>query len=79
MAGLDGSAGGREKPTTSPASASAAKASSDTDHAGEVGNIVALCDIDDNSSASKAEKFPEAKKYNDFRKMLDEMGKRSTP
>jgi predicted dehydrogenase len=51
------------------------KGSSDTDHVGGLGNIVALCDIDDARLDEKAKKFPKAKKYNDFRKMLDEMGK----
>jgi predicted dehydrogenase len=51
------------------------KGGSDTDQAGNHGNIVALCDIDDNYLAKKAEKYPKAKKYNDFRKMLDEIGK----
>ncbi len=35
-------------------------------------NIVALCDIDDNNLASAAKQFPEAKTYNDFRKMLEQ-------
>lgn len=51
------------------------KGSSDTDHVGQLGNIVALCDVDDNSLAKKAEKFPKAKQYHDFRQMLEEMGK----
>jgi predicted dehydrogenase len=51
------------------------KGDSDTDQAGECGNIVALCDIDDHHLEAKAQKFPNAKKYNDFRKMLEEMGK----
>ena len=50
------------------------KGSSDTDHVGDLGEIVALCDVDDNSLAAKAKKFPNAKKYNDFRKMFAEMG-----
>jgi predicted dehydrogenase len=50
------------------------KGSSDTDDAARVGNVVALCDIDDNFLENKAKKFPNAKKYNDFRKMFDEMG-----
>jgi predicted dehydrogenase len=33
-------------------------------------NIVALCDIDDNFLAAAREKFPGAKTYNDFRKLL---------
>lgn len=51
------------------------KGQSDITQAGQVGNVVALCDIDDNTLAKMAEKFPNAKKYNDFRKMFDEMGK----
>jgi predicted dehydrogenase len=50
------------------------KGSSDTDQAGQFGDVVALCDIDDERLAAKAEKFPDAKKYNDYRKMLDEIG-----
>lgn len=34
-------------------------------------NIVALCDIDDHFLAAAKEKFPRAKTYNDFRRMLD--------
>jgi predicted dehydrogenase len=51
------------------------KGSSDADHVGSLGNVVALCDIDDTFLDRKAEQFPKAKKYHDFRKMLDEMGK----
>jgi predicted dehydrogenase len=51
------------------------KGSSDTDQAGSQGNLVALCDIDDKTLDNKASKFKNAKKYNDFRKMFDEMGK----
>jgi predicted dehydrogenase len=51
------------------------KGSSDTSHAGEYGNVVALCDIDDHTLARKANDFDTAKKYNDFRKMLEEMDK----
>ena len=51
------------------------KGSSDTDQAGNHGNIVALCDIDDNTLKGKGEKYPKAKKYNDYRKMFDEMAK----
>ncbi len=51
------------------------KGSSDIDQAGRVGNVVAICDIDDRFLEKKAARFPQAKKYNDFRKMLDEMGK----
>ena len=34
-------------------------------------NIVALCDVDDALLAAAAQKFPQAKTYNDFRQMLD--------
>jgi len=34
-------------------------------------NIVALCDVDDTLLRAAAEKFPQAKTYNDFRRMLD--------
>ncbi len=36
------------------------------------GNIVALCDVDDRNLGKAAEKHPDALKYNDFRKLLDE-------
>jgi predicted dehydrogenase len=51
------------------------KGDSDTRQAGKVGNVVALCDIDDNTLNTQAKNFPQAKKYNDFRKMLEEMDK----
>src|SRR5690242_7366196 len=35
-------------------------------------NIVALCDIDDAFLAATKEKFPRAKTYNDFRKLLEQ-------
>lgn len=38
-------------------------------------NIVALCDVDDERAADSFKRHPKAKKYRDFRKMLDEMGK----
>ncbi len=37
-------------------------------------NIVALCDVDDRRAADTFNKHPQAKRYKDFRKMLDEMG-----
>jgi predicted dehydrogenase len=51
------------------------KGQSDTEQAGKLGNIVALCDIDDHTLDGMAQNFPSAKKYNDFRTMLQEMGK----
>jgi len=38
-------------------------------------NVVALCDVDWNLGKKCFDKFPDAKKYKDFRKMFDEMGK----
>jgi len=37
-------------------------------------NIVALCDIDDRFLAAAKQRFPGAKTYNDFRKMLEQDG-----
>lgn len=51
------------------------KGGSDIDQAGQFGDVVAICDVDDNTLGKKGEKFTKAKKYNDFRKMLEEMGK----
>ena len=39
------------------------------------GNIVALCDVDAGNLDHKAQQFPNAKKYNDYRKLLEEMDK----
>ena len=50
------------------------KGDSDSDQAGHHGKIVAICDIDDNTLANKASKFPEAQKFNDYREMLDKLG-----
>ncbi|MCF7708349.1 MAG: Gfo/Idh/MocA family oxidoreductase [Verrucomicrobia bacterium] len=46
------------------------KGSSDTDSVSSE-NIVALCDVDENQAAGTFKKHPKAKKYKDFRKMLD--------
>ncbi len=35
-------------------------------------NIVALCDVDDKSAAGSYQRYPNAKRYRDFRKMLDQ-------
>jgi predicted dehydrogenase len=50
------------------------KGSSDTEDAGKHGQVVALCDVDDNKLGAMAVKFPKAKHYKDFRKMLEEIG-----
>ncbi len=39
------------------------------------GNIVAICDVDQTRLDSKGKSFPNAKKYGDYRKMFDEIGK----
>jgi predicted dehydrogenase len=51
------------------------KGDSDSSQAGHHGDVVAICDIDDGPLGKKAAQFPKAKKYNDYRKMFDEMGK----
>ncbi len=38
-------------------------------------NIVALCDVDDKRAAGAYKKYPDAKRFHDFRKMLDKMHK----
>lgn len=37
-------------------------------------NIVALCDVDENYAAKEFAKYPEARRFKDFRVMLDQMG-----
>jgi predicted dehydrogenase len=51
------------------------KGDSDSDQAGSLGNLVAICDIDDKPLNEKAKKFPKAKKFHDYRKMLEKMDK----
>jgi predicted dehydrogenase len=36
-------------------------------------NVVAVCDVDDRRAAGSFQRFPKAKRYRDFRKMLEEM------
>jgi predicted dehydrogenase len=49
--------------------------------AGDIGavapgnNIVALCDVDDRQAAGTQKKFPQAKRFKDFRRMFDAMEK----
>ena len=52
------------------------KGGSDSQDAAREGDMVAICDVDDNTlnGALRKKGFEKAKKYNDFRKMLDEMG-----
>jgi predicted dehydrogenase len=51
------------------------KGASDSADAGRSGKVVAICDIDETSLDKAADRFEDAKKYFDFRKMLDEMHK----
>jgi predicted dehydrogenase len=54
----------------------AGKGGSDSEDAGRAGDMVAICDVDDRSLNNAGDRrFPKAKRFNDFRKMLDEMGK----
>ena len=38
-------------------------------------NIVALCDVDEERASKTSAKFPRARKFRDFRRMLDEIGR----
>ena len=49
------------------------KGSGDTDQVGALGDVIALCDIDSKRLGTKAEKFPDAKTFSDFRKLLEEL------
>jgi predicted dehydrogenase len=62
------------------------KGDSDSEHAAQLANIVAICDVDAKRLASKAGQqvkngatsdrpFEKAKQYSDFRKLFDELGK----
>jgi predicted dehydrogenase len=51
------------------------KGDSDIDQAGNLGEVVAICDIDDAIIAPKLNKWPSAKVYHDYRRLFDEMGK----
>jgi predicted dehydrogenase len=51
------------------------KGGSDSRDAAGHGNIVAICDVDERTLDGAAKRYPKAKKYVDFRKMFDEMGK----
>ena len=50
------------------------KGSSDVDQAGNVGRVAAICDTDENIMANKAEKFPDAEQFTDYRELIDKMG-----
>lgn len=48
------------------------KGQSDTDHCSDE-NIVALCDVDADRSAPQRQKYPNARFYQDYRRLFDEM------
>lgn len=50
------------------------KGQSDSADAGRHGKMVAICDVDERTLEGAARRFPDAEKYNDFRKMFEEMG-----
>ena len=50
------------------------KGSSDTSDAGHNGEVIAVCDIDDNRLQGALKRYPSAKKYNDYRELLTELG-----
>jgi predicted dehydrogenase len=45
----------------------------DSDNIGRLGKVVAICDVDGEKLDTAQKKFPEAKAYFDYRKLLDEM------
>jgi predicted dehydrogenase len=51
------------------------KGSSDIDNASELGEIIAICDIDDAMLEPKSQKWSSAKRFHDYRKMFDKIGK----
>jgi len=51
------------------------KGSSDSGDAGSRGDMVAICDVDTKRLEGAGKKFSKAKRYTDFRKMLEEMEK----
>ncbi len=51
------------------------KGESDSDDAKRLGEIVAICDVDDNKLANAKQRFPNARQFHDYREMLHTMGK----
>src|SRR5690349_11187191 len=52
------------------------KGDSDSNDAASCGgNIVAMCDVDNGNLDAKAKQFPNAKRFRDYRKLFDEIGK----
>jgi hypothetical protein len=44
------------------------KGDSDTADANRLGNVVAICDVDENTMNGAAQKYPNAQKFSDYRK-----------
>ena len=51
------------------------KGRGDTRDASKAGNIVGICDIDEQSLDKAQARYPNAERFYDFRKMLDQLGK----
>jgi predicted dehydrogenase len=49
------------------------KGSSDSSDAGNGGEMVAICDVDEKSLGKASEKWPQAQKFFDFREMIEKM------
>jgi hypothetical protein len=69
------------KPTTAPTSklniaciGVGGKGDSDSDHIAKYANLVAICDVDSKFLDKKAAKYPDAKKFTDYRQMLADLG-----
>ncbi len=50
------------------------KGGGDVDQAGQVGQVIAICDVDDHTLANKAEKFSDAEQFHDYRELIDKLG-----
>jgi predicted dehydrogenase len=51
------------------------KGGGDIDQAGKLGEVVAICDIDEGTLNNKGQKFSSAKKFYDFRALYDDMAR----
>lgn len=51
------------------------KGDGDSSQAAKHGNLIAVCDVDDERLNAKVHHFPKAQRFNDFRKMFDKLGK----
>lgn len=50
------------------------KGGSDTEDAAKFGNVVAICDIDDNILTKASQLYPSAERFHDYRQMFDRLG-----